>query len=328
MSKIKFTLFLSYLFISIICISILGCNDFKPPTKTIKFDAATKVLKSIKTEFNPVVASKNCDQSTTIRLHIPSPYPYDISKKMKWNNEGDSAHIVKIYLDSIEVQSIAIDNDFTIEKDSTEFMIGYKIIEGALPRFSKEFNDSGILTIELYSSEEKIADYHTQYHYLENNVPINLIRRRDLGFDRFSYEIEPKNQIIKELGHYMSDSEFTHKIVKHNDKYTSSYSVEGNGIYMRKSIKDKWKLAFDVPNLPELNSDIPLAFELEEKDYKYQPIAFSPLKKEDLGKNIVFNIFDDVLGLDLNVHFNDCELIIQNQKEVTIPKHVGWSVKK
>ncbi len=317
----RFIYFLGILFTFNSCV-----DDFSPPPlKTIDFknDSQTKVKQPIKTEYNPVVLDRYCKEKSTIKIHIPEPYPYNAKKKQRAKDRGDEAHLVEIMLDSVRIESTYIGYDFF---DTGEAWSGkyYKIIECDMPVFSNNINSSGTITINLFSEEELVTSYHTNYHYLDRNEKMKVIKRRDDTRHRYPgpVEVSTNDPIITltKPGAYINDITYTTLLKKQEDHYLSSTTLTGNAIY-RKANKDskwsRWKKEITLPQLPAVTAEIPLEFELEEMEKSYNKSG--NIMTINKGIKLFFDSYYLDLGKSMEVQFNNCEMEISNEKQISIP---------
>lgn len=308
--------------------AVSSCNDTNVIDK-VEENANRKHHRMLQTEFNPVYLSKDCNSSTVIKVFVPKPYPNHIGFSKYRRND---AHRLVYYLDTMEVLSIPIDDDFSVFQDSTKFRIGHKVVEIELPSFSKELKESGKLTLKLFSHDELITSYSTNYYYVSDNLQQEGIRRLAVKWMKDAGPLKlndyHNNNIVTEVGYYTDDIKYFHRIEKMADHYLSIYSAKGNKVIMSKDNKTNWQEVMQIPDFPILISQIPLAFELAEISRSNKSIGSSILDSSYLGNNIVFDYMNQVIGSSVTLQFNECELDILESKDVYMPLHLRFNARK
>lgn len=317
-------------FLLLLTVIYFSCNDVVL-SEAIEAKTIIKHKDLLQTEYNPVFLSKRCDKSSTIKLFVPKPYPNNYGS-IPYRKSGDSTHYVHIYLDSLKLSEIPLSDEFSVLKDSTEYRIGYKIIEFKMPSFSKTNRQSGILNLELFSNNEFITSYATKYRYIEDGEEVEVIKRIDVQSMEYAGPLDLKNYNndfkLEKAGIYKDDLKCSHTIKKMKNHYLSSYSANGNKISYKKNTKDTWKDLMEIPNLPTLTSQIPLEFELEENTVAYEASMTSHIDFKNTGKSIIFDYYNKVIGNKLSIQYKDCELNIVKEEKISMPLHVRFNIKR
>lgn len=325
MQNIKNTTLL--LILTVFCVS---CKD-SIPLEAIDTKTNIKHKDPLQTEYNPVYLSRECDRSSTIKLFVPKPYPNNYGS-IPYRKSGDSTHYVHVYIDSLKLSEIPISDKFSVLKDSSEYKIGYKIIEFNMPAFSKTNRQSGVINLKLFSNNEFITSYETKYHYIEDYKKVEVIKRIDVQAMDYAGPLNLKNYNndfkIEKTGLYKDDLKCTHTIKKMKDHYLSSYSANGNKISYKKKNKDNWEDLMKIPNFPTLTSQIPLEFELEENSIAYETRTTSHMDFTNTGKSIIFDYYNKVIGSKLSIQYKGCELNIMKEEEISMPLHVRFNTKR
>lgn len=309
----------------ILMLLLLSCKETSEK-KILQNDYNEKYNKQLLTEYNPVFISRDCKLSTKIKVFVPKPNPHHFGNSPY--RKVDS-HLLKYYIDSLEIDNILFDDNFFVQEDSMKISSGYKIVELEMPSFSDTLNESGTITLKLFTNEKLISSYKTQYNYIQDMEPQKTVKRSTVKVMQYAGALKLNNYNndlkIKESGYYTDDIKISHTIIKMQDHYLSTYVAEGSEVIFSKDNKTNWIKIMTVPEFPKLTSKIPLEFELKEKEYKGQTVGSYVIEPESLGKNIIFSYYNEVIGNAITFQFNQCKLDILESKKVSMPTHLRFN---